>query len=200
MSNSATGTGTKYNEINDDEKDVWTDMKTIEDDWDFYALKDSDYGFQNKVQNCEAILPVDKQGDDRLIFTTYTATLTAKIYTSKDDTEPLNLSETTFDFTLTAPVYETYDWDSYDETWMDDIENERFEEHAEMSLSSMTDSVTGESTEATVTLYIDSWVNKESTRPDVLDYIFITTGPSSVMTAEKTLWHYAVIDNGEGGE
>jgi len=69
-----------------------------------------------------------------------------------------------------------------------------------MSLSSMTDSVTGESTEATVTLYIDSWVNKESTRPDVLDYIFITTGPSSVMTAEKTLWHYAVIDNGEGGE
>jgi len=45
MSNSATGTGTKYNEINDDEKDVWTDMKTIEDDWDFYALKDSDYGF-----------------------------------------------------------------------------------------------------------------------------------------------------------
>jgi len=101
------------------------------------------------VQNCEAILPVDKQGSDSSIFTTYTATLTAKIYSSKDDTEPINLSETTFDFTLTAPVYETEDWDANDETWMDDVENEWFELHGELSESTMTDS-DGMETDASV--------------------------------------------------
>jgi len=125
------------------------------------------------VQNCEAILPVDKQGSDSSIFTTYTATLTAKIYSSKDDTEPINLSETTFDFTLTAPVYETEDWDANDETWMDDVENEWFELHGELSESTMTDS-DGTETDASVQLYIDNWVNKELKRPDVLDFIFYT--------------------------
>lgn len=45
MSNSATGTGTKYDEINDADKDDDTEMKKIEGDWDFYALQDSDLGF-----------------------------------------------------------------------------------------------------------------------------------------------------------
>ena len=199
MSNSATGTGTKYDEINDADKDDDTEMKKIEGDWDFYALQDSDLGFQNKVQNCEAILPVDKQGSDSSIFTTYTATLTAKIYSSKDDTEPINLSETTFDFTLTAPVYETEDWDANDETWMDDVENEWFELHGELAESTMTDS-DGQETDASVQLYIDNWVNKELKRPDVLDFIFYTSGPSSVMTNGKQIFHYAVIDNGAGGD
>lgn len=66
------------------------------DEPDFYELKESDSSFKNKLQACEAKIPVEKQGADSAIFTTYNAKLQLRIYASKDDTSPLNLSETDF--------------------------------------------------------------------------------------------------------
>lgn len=71
----------------------------------------------NSIQNCQAKLPIEKQTEDSSIFTTYTALLQARIYTSEDDTDPVNLSESTFEIELTAPVYEAEEFDPYDETW-----------------------------------------------------------------------------------
>lgn len=82
--------------------------------------------FKNKVQKCQALLAIEKQTSSSEIFTSYNALLQARIYTSKDDTSPTNLSEVEFEITLDAPVYEAEEWDEYDETWYDDIENEFF--------------------------------------------------------------------------
>jgi len=122
MDYATTGTS-KFDAINEDEKVEDSEVTKIDDD-DFYALKDSTLGFENKVQNCQAILPVEKQGGDSEIFTEYTAKLSAKIYADKDDIEPINVTETTFEITLEAPVYEAEEWDINDETWMEEIENE----------------------------------------------------------------------------
>ena len=125
MSFAATGTGTLLAEINASEKMNNSEVYPIED-VDFYALQDSSLSDLNKVQNCQAKLPIEKQLEDSSIFTTYTATLQARIYASKDDLEPLGLSETTFEFTLQAPEYEAEEFDPYDETWVDEFENEFF--------------------------------------------------------------------------
>lgn len=45
----------------------------VREDYDFYELKNSTLSFRNKVQNCQAMIPVDKQGADSAIFTTYDA-------------------------------------------------------------------------------------------------------------------------------
>ena len=112
MDYATTGTS-KYDAINDADKVADSEVTKVDDD-DFYALKDSTLGFENKVQNCQAILPVEKQGADSEIFTVYTATLSAKIYADKDDVDPINVTETSFEITLEAPVYEAQEWDMND--------------------------------------------------------------------------------------
>ena len=111
----ATGT-VKFSEINTGERQTESGVFTI-DDPNFYALQTSPLSLMNSIQNCQAKLPIAKQLEDSSIFTTYTALLQARIYTSKDDTNPANLSEVTFEIELTPPVYEAEEFDPYDETW-----------------------------------------------------------------------------------
>jgi hypothetical protein len=75
----ATTGSMKFEEINTAERIDESDVYAIEDA-DFYALGTSDLSLLNKVQNCQAKLPVEKQGADSDIFTTYTAYLQARIY------------------------------------------------------------------------------------------------------------------------
>jgi hypothetical protein len=165
----ATNGAVKFDEINTGEKQTQSDVYAISDP-DFYALGDSTLSGLNKVQKCQAKLPIEKQGGDSDIFTTYTAYLQARIYASKDDTAPLNLSETTFEITLEAPVYEAEEFDPYDESWVDEYENEFFIQHEEyLSAWVLVGNVDKEITQS---VWIDRWDNKEYTRPDVLDFTF----------------------------
>lgn len=74
MSFAATGTD-KLMEINSSENGTADSGIFVHDDPDFYALTDSDSSFKNKIQACQAKLPIEKQGLDSSIFTTYTAEL-----------------------------------------------------------------------------------------------------------------------------
>ena len=105
MSFSATGTS-KLSEINASEM-VSDSGIFVLDDPDFYALADSESSFKNKIQSCQAKLPIEKQGADSSIFTTYNAKLQLRIYANKDDTAPLNLNESEFEVELKQPTYET---------------------------------------------------------------------------------------------
>jgi hypothetical protein len=115
----------KFDDINSDQKIDNAEITKNENE-SFYALEESPLSFKNMIQNCEALLPIEKQSSSSEIFTSYNALLQARIYTSKDDTDPVNLSETEFEITLDAPVYEAEEWDENDETWYEDIENEFF--------------------------------------------------------------------------
>jgi hypothetical protein len=163
------------------------------DDADFYALGESDLSWANSVQNCQAALPIEKQGTDSSIFTTYTALLQARIYASKDDTSPINLSETTFEITLEAPVYEDEEWDQYDEDWYEDVENEFFIINEE-EFTFTYNLEDGTPAEVKQLLWIDTWVNKEYTRPDVLDFTFNAEGPAEKLADGKILFSYATFN------
>ena len=159
----------KFSEINEGEMQTDSGVYAIVDP-EFYALGESELTLKNKVQNCQAKLPIAKQAAGSEIFTTYDATLQARIYTSKDDTNPTQLSETQFEITLAAPEYVAAEFDPYDETWQDDIENEFFIMHEEyLSGYTLVDNVDKEINQS---VWIDRWDNKEYTRPDVLDFTF----------------------------
>jgi hypothetical protein len=120
----------KFDDINSDQKIDNAEITKNENE-SFYALEESPLSFKNMIQNCEALLPIEKQSSSSEIFTSYNALLQARIYASKDDAEPVNLSESEFEITLEAPVYEAEEWDENDETWYEDIENEFFIQHEE---------------------------------------------------------------------
>jgi hypothetical protein len=63
----ATQTGKKYTEVNTGEKVAASSIKK-NDDEDFYALQDSDFGFKNKVQSCLAQLEIEKMVDNSSLF------------------------------------------------------------------------------------------------------------------------------------
>lgn len=188
MSFAATG-AVAFEDIASDAKVAGSEVKPREDAA-FYELGNSTLSFENKVQSCQAKIPIEKQGADSSIFTTYTALLQARIYTSRTDASPTNLSETTFEITLDAPVYEAAEWDQYDEDWYEDIENEFFIMHEEETNA---DVALSDGTYTTLKQYIwiDTWVNKEYTRPDVLDITFNTEGSSEKLAQGSLVFGYA---------
>lgn len=160
------------------------------EDFDFWALRDSELSFRNKVQNCQAELPVEKQGADSGIFTSYTAKLQARLYTSRTDTAPTSLGETEFEITLVAPVQEAEEWDPYDEDWFEDIENIFNIQHEEETTGYVDLGADG-TVELKSHLWVDTWVNKEYSRPDVLDFTFVTEGPAEAIPEGALIFSYA---------
>ena len=195
MSFSATGS-VKIDEINTSELDTNSNIKTT----DLPPLEDSSTDFRNKIQACEAKLPISKaDAAANDIFTTYTAKLQLRIYTSKDDTAPTNLIEHEFEVELTAPAYATEEWDEYDDTWYENVENEFFilqedQKNTTITLADGTDSVVNQD------IWIDTWVNKEYTRPDLLEITFSQQGTTEKLEEGKYVFSWVQFERTDGAD
>lgn len=66
------------------------------------------------MQPCLLQIPLDKFEDNSAIFTTYTVTIGARIYTDKTDTSPMDLGSSTTQVTIDEPEY-TSNWSEYDD-------------------------------------------------------------------------------------
>jgi hypothetical protein len=182
----------KFDEMNESERVPKSDSKVHTlDDPDFYARQDSelDPGL-NWVQNCQAKMSVDKLGSDSDIFAVYNAQLQARIYDTSDSTSPINLGETSFEIELKAPVVEAEEFDPYDETWVDEYENEFFIMHEEY-MSSWKPLSNGIDSEFKQSVWIDRWDNKEYTRPDVLEITFTSEGSSEKLANDTIVFSWA---------
>ena len=102
----------------------------------------------------------------------------------------MNLSETSFQITLDPPVYEAEAWDVYDEDWYEDIENEFFIMHEEQATQTVT-LADGTTRDVNSYIWIDQWLNKEYTRPDVLEFTFNTEGSTDVIADDSIIFSYA---------
>ena len=100
------------------------------------------------------------------------------------------MGETEFDITLTAPVWEAAEWDEYDEDWYEEIENEFFVQHEETATGTV-DLADQTTHDVTAHVWVDTWVNKEYTRPDVLDFTFVADGPAEVLAEGAVIFSYA---------
>lgn len=78
----------------------------------------------------------------------------------------------------------------YDEDWYDEVENEFFIEHEEDQVGTLTlaDGVT--TTDIHHYAWIDQWVNKEYTRPDILEFTFTTEGTTEKLAEGKWVFSY----------
>lgn len=111
------------NEQNTGEVDENSSIMKREDEA-FYALSDSELSFKNKVQQCLAMFPINKEDDNSSLWTTYEVRLGARRYTGKADTSPINLNESTIDeMVLEEPVYEST-WDEFEELDYNEVEVE----------------------------------------------------------------------------
>jgi len=117
--------------------------------------------------------------------------LQLRIYANKDDTSPLNLNENDFTVELKQPTYENVEFDEYDidMEWADEVENEFFIMHEE-NQSGTLDLADGTPTDIDHYAWIDQWVNKEYTRPDVLEFTFTTQGNTELLVEGKYVFSY----------
>lgn len=99
------------------------------------------------------------------------------------------MNESTFDVELKAPTYEAAEWDEYDEDWYEDIENEMFIMWEESQTGDITND---DGTVDTIShhVWIDTWLNKEYTRPDVLEVTFNGEGTTNHLADGKIIFSY----------
>jgi hypothetical protein len=87
---------------------------TKRDDKDFYALQKSVLSKEtNVIQKCLAQFPIYKIDRDATFFYEYEVTLGARLYTSKTDTAPTQLAETTYEMELETIEYPDFDEEEY---------------------------------------------------------------------------------------
>ena len=174
----STQTGKKYSEVNTGDLVSGSSIKKNDDD-DFYALGDSDFGFKNKVQSCLAQLEIEKMVDNSSLFQEYDVKLGARVYADKDDTNPISLTESSTTMTIQAPTYEAKEFDP-DEDFPEDLEYEYFE-LADREKEATVTLPNGDTTDITQYLYVEMEANKDYTRPDVLSFDFGIDGKEEVL-------------------
>jgi len=88
--------------------DIVTPRELVKpDSEDFYGLADSDLDWANKVQKCQAQLPIDSLNLPADLFQEYDVVLGARMYTDAGvDTAPKKLNEISYTYTLTEPEYD----------------------------------------------------------------------------------------------
>lgn len=81
------------------------------------------------------------------------------------------------------------EFDPYDETWTDEVENEFFIMHEEyLSAYVLVDNI---DKQINANVWIDRWDNKEYTRPDVLDFTFNASGDAGKLSEGAVVFSWA---------
>ena len=88
------------------------------DDFDFYALSDSEFDSFNKIQSCVADFQIEK--DDVDVWGLYQVTVHARIFDNREATEFIALDTTSFEIDLVKPTFEEIDYTDEDFNWDDE--------------------------------------------------------------------------------
>lgn len=98
-------------EINYDDWEQQSDIEAPRDA-SSYELADSDLDvIANRIQKCSASLKIDNTNRDTSLYGTFDVTIGARVYASRDDTEPVDLGTTDFVLTIDEPVIDYEDWE-----------------------------------------------------------------------------------------
>lgn len=111
LDDEATWSGVAIDDLNDDEKDDYSNYELSE--WGYYTY-DSWFAEGNRVQGCTINLMMPKDEREVDLFTEYTIIVGARIYTDESDTEPTNFEAKRFKFDLKEPNYSITDSSIYD--------------------------------------------------------------------------------------
>lgn len=168
------------NEINSADQVTDSSIAKREDEA-FYALSDSPIGFKNKVQSCLAQFPISKIDRDDSIFTDYRVTLGCRLFAGKDDTSPTDLGQTEFDVTVDSPDYDDFDFDPEEEVEYGEIEMDWVYIQDFMGEDQDTTAALGVAGESYTNLYIEFEINKEYSRPDMVNFWFYAGVPTTAV-------------------
>ena len=97
------------------------------DDFDFYALSDSEFDSFNKIQSCVADFQIEK--DDVDVWGLYQVTVHARIFDNREATEFIALDTTSFEIDLVKPTFEEIDYTDEDFNWDDEDSVEKIWEN-----------------------------------------------------------------------
>lgn len=128
---------------------------------DFYGLSDSNLDWTNKVQKCQAQLPLDRFDLPTDLFQEYNVVLGARKYADDTvDTNPIKLTEISYTYELTEPVYEFEDEFDPEVGFGDEVERELQEISATSATKSFATGNDAGDASVNLNMWVDNWVNK----------------------------------------